>query len=276
MKKMKKKWIPVIFALFLSVMAVLPVWAAGDLPRLLDYADILSDSEEAELLEKLDEISMRQQMDVVAVTVDSLEGKNAADYADDFYDENGYGFGEEGDGILFLLSMREREWYISTKGYAITVFTDAGLDYMSEKIVLNLKDGAYAEAFMEFADYCDDYITQAAMGAPYDVDNLPREPFPFVLFLVICFAIAFVIALIATGIMRAQLKSVASRTRADDYVKSGSLQLTKKNDLFLYRHLERREKPKESGSTGGARSSGGSTTHRSSSGATHGGRGGKF
>ncbi len=275
MKKIEKKFISVFFALFLLILSAFPVSAADDLVRVFDYADILSDSEEEDLLNKLDEISKLQQMDVAVVTVDSLEGKSAEAYADDFYDEYGYGFGEEGDGILFLLSMREREWHISTKGYAIAVFTDAGLDYIMEKVVVDLKAGEYASAFTTFADYCDDYITQAATGKPYDIDHLPNEPFPFFLFFVVCLVIAFVIALIATWIMKGKLKSVKSRPGADDYIKDGSMKLTKKNDLFLYRHIDRREKPKENESRNSSHS-GGSTTHRSSSGATHGGRGGKF
>ena len=145
-----------------------------------------------------------------------------------------------------------------------------------------MSNGDYAAAFTTFADRCDDYIMQAATGIPYDVDNLPQESFPFFTLLLICLAIAFVIALIATGIMKSQLKSVYSQSKADNYMKNGSMKLTKKNDLFLYRRVDRREKPKEntsssssSGSSGSGRT-GGSTTHTSSSGATHGGRSGKF
>ena len=59
------------------------------LPRLVDRADLLSELEEEELEARLDEISERQQADVVVVTVNSLDGKSAQDYADDFYDYNG-------------------------------------------------------------------------------------------------------------------------------------------------------------------------------------------
>ena len=287
MKAINKRFFPKkLFSLFLallfSVISVFPTFAAGDLPRLLDYADVLSDSEETELRGKLDEISERQQMDVIVVTVDSLEGEDVVDYADDFFDYNGYGFGENRDGILFLMSLGDRDWTITTRGYAITVFTDAGIDYMTEYIVSDLSNGDYAAAFTTFADRCDDYIMQAATGIPYDVDNLPQEPFPFFTLLLICLAIAFVIALIATGIMKSQLKSVYSQSKADNYMKSGSMKLTKKNDLFLYRRVDRREKPKEntssssSASSSGSGRTGGSTTHTSSSGATHGGRSGKF
>lgn len=54
--------------------------------------------------------------------------------ADDFYDYNGYGYGEEGDGIIFLISMEERKWQISTCGFGITAFTDAGQEYMADPV----------------------------------------------------------------------------------------------------------------------------------------------
>ena len=93
------------------------------LPRLVDRADLLSELEEEELEARLDEISERDQVDVVVVTVNSLEGKTAQAYAEDYFIDHGYGQGENGDGILFLLDMGDRNWAIATHGYAIEVFT---------------------------------------------------------------------------------------------------------------------------------------------------------
>ena len=95
-------------------------------PRLTDDADLLTSSEEKQLLAKLDEISERQEMDVVVVTTDSLEGKTAEAYADDFFDYNGFGYGPMGSGVLLLVSMEDRDWAISTSGDGIEAFTDAG------------------------------------------------------------------------------------------------------------------------------------------------------
>lgn len=274
MKNIKKR-VFIYFMLFLCIIPSFPIFAAEMLPRLVDNADLLTDSEESALLGDLDEISERQQVDIVVVTVDSLEGASAMDYADDFFDYNGYGFGSERDGILLLISMEERDWYISTSGYGITAVTDAGLDYMSEKFVGYLSDGDYAEAFRAYAGMCDDFITQADTGEPYDVGNMPKNPFSIFIALAVSVGVGFVVALFAVTIMRWQLDSVSSQTAADSYIKSGSMQMTKSSDLFLYRHVDRRERPKES-SSGSSRSSGGSRTHRSSSGRRHGGRGGKF
>lgn len=249
------------------------VTAEDDMIRIADWAELLSESEEAELSDCLDEISERQKLDVVIVTVDSLEGANVTAYADDFFDYNGYGFGENKDGILFLISMEERDWCISTSGYGITAFTDAGQEYLSEKFLPYLSDGEYAEAFRTFAVWCDDYITQARAGTPYDVDNVPTEPFSPLGALIIAVVIGLIVAFIATGIMRLGLRSVFSEPKADSYIKKDSLNLTKNYDLFLYRNVTRTERQRE---TSTASSSGGSTTHTSSSGNIHGGSKGKF
>ena len=72
--------------------------------RLKDEAGLLSEDEADSLLARLDEISERQSCDVIVVTVASLDGKTAESYADDYFDFNGYGLGQDGDGILLLLS----------------------------------------------------------------------------------------------------------------------------------------------------------------------------
>ncbi|MGN1479295.1 MAG: TPM domain-containing protein [Acutalibacteraceae bacterium] len=241
----------------------------GYTSRLVDNADLLNDGEETTLLAKLDEISERQRMDVVVVTVDSIGDKTPEAYADDFYDYNGYGIGGNHDGILLLVSMENRDWHITTTGYGITAFTDAGIKYLSKQFLDDLGDGNYAAAFTTYADKCDEFITQANTGEPYDVNNLPKEPFDFLMWILISVVVGLVAAYVITNIMKGKLKTVRFQPAASNYVKQGSLNLTNSQDIFLYTHVDRKVRPKET-------SSGGSSTHTSSSGSTHGGGGGKF
>lgn len=267
---MGKKIITVLFALITCIATAIPAFAAEDMPRLVDNADILTESEESKLLSGLDEVSERQKLDVVIVTVNTLDGKTPEKYAEDFYDDNSYGFSENKDGILLLVSMEDRDWYITAVGYGITAFTDAGRKYIADKIVPDLGDGNYAEAFTAFTRQCDDFITQARSGKAYDVGNLPKEPFSVLENLLIALVIGLVAALIITGIMRRSLKSVQFQPAAGCYIKKDSLQVTESRDLYLYTDLKRRRRPKENNNSGG------STTHSSSSGTTHSGSGGKF
>lgn len=95
------------------------------------------------------------------VTADDIGRKNTMDYADDFYGYNGYGFGENYDGVLLLVSMEDRDWWMSTSGYGITAITDAGIEYISDKFLSDLSDGDYAGAFSTYAELCDEFFTQA-------------------------------------------------------------------------------------------------------------------
>lgn len=264
---MKKRVMSVFLVLLLCVVMVLPVSAAH--PRLVDEADLLTDDEHNALQALLMDVSNRIQLDVVILTVNTLEGKTPMDYADDYYDANGYGFGAERDGILLLVSMEDRDWWISTSGFAITAFTDAGIEYLSEQFLPYLSSGVYIDAFTIFAEQCEVFVNQAHMGEPFDIGNMPYDGFNPGFTFLLCLAVGFVLALIITGIMRSQLKSVRKRASAADYVKPGSLDVTVSNDLYLYRNVVRvRRETSSSGS--------GSSTHTSSSGRTHGGGGGKF
>ena len=249
--------------LILCLVAGLSLTAYASSNHLVDDAGLLTDTEAANLEAKLSQISDRHNVDIVIVAVDSTDGKSPMDFADDYYDYNGY----RADGILLLVSMEDSDWWVSTTGYGITAITDAGLDYMSDRFVPYLSDGEFAQAFEKFADLCDEFIIQAKTGDPYDSHNLPKEPFSLVTNLLIALGIGLVAAWIVTGSMKAKLKTVRQQAKADDYMTPGSLHLTYSRDLFLYTHLDRREKPK---------SDSGSSTHTSSSGTTHGGGGGKF
>ncbi|WP_242972523.1 TPM domain-containing protein [Lachnoclostridium sp. An169] len=238
------------------------------LPRLVDNADLLTEEEESELLAELDEISERQAFDVAVVTVDSLEGRTPREYADDFYDYNGYGMGPGNDGALLLISMEARDWYITTAGYGITALTDDGLEYISDEIVPYLSDGEYKEAFETYARLCDEFVTEARSGHPYKGDHMPRGSFNWAVALLISLVIGGIASAVAVETMRSRLKTVRPRGSAADYVRPGSMVLVRQEDCFLHASVSRRARPKDTGS--------GSSTHRSSSGVSHGGRGGKF
>ena len=274
---MKKKIFSIIAALAVCLSSAFTVYAqeipdSRLLPRLVDEADLLSDSEESRLLTTLDEISERQKCDVVVVTVDSIGDSTATEFADDFYDYNGYGAGENRDGILLLISMADRDWAISTCGYGITAFTDAGQAYMVDKFKPALSDGDYYEAFDKYAVLCDDFLTHAKNGKPYDNGNLPKE-FPYV-GLIICIGASIGVAFLIVNGMKNKLKSVRTKTDADTYVRQGSMTLAQNRDIFLYRTINRTKRSTESSSSSSGSS--GSSTHRSSSGTTHGGSSGKF
>ena len=167
---MKRKHLFVLLiSLILCVIWILPLSAAY--PYLVDQADILSDSEESELLSELTDISTKYDVTVAVIIVKSLDGRTIASYANDFYDIN---YGASTDGVMLLLSMEEREYWLLTEGFGTTAISGRRIDYITDRFVSDMSDGNYAEAFMTYAELCDDHFEKAINGDPYQNVNFTK------------------------------------------------------------------------------------------------------
>ena len=262
-----------IFSLAVPVLAVPEPPMSGTVaaermyPLLVDDADLLSADEEAALLAKLEEISSRQGMDVAVITVNTLGSRDVQTYTDDFYDYYGYGRGESKDGVMFLISMGERQAHMTAVGSGITAFTDAGRDFILDEYVMPLiKAESYAEAFDAFAEQCDGFITRAKNGEPFDVGNMPKGEFkrPDDIWLIAAIAVGVIATVLVSKKLTGQMKTVESKAEASDYAVPGSMVITGRYDNFVTTRTTRTAIQKES-------SGGGSSTHTSSSGSTHSG-----
>ena len=195
-----------IFVLLLiAALALLPVSAAfadgetepfevpdyiaktdGGKPTLVDECGLLTESEAEALSKRLAEIGSMYQCDVIVVTVPDLGNKTAEEYADDYFDYHGYGYGAkpdasgttvDGDGVLLLLSMADRDFAVSTSGYGITAFTDYGIQtYLEPAFLPYLGNNDYNQGFLVFANDCEKLLDMARSGIPYDVTHIVADP----------------------------------------------------------------------------------------------------
>ena len=262
MKNIAKKLFCLTAALLLVMALPLTASAQAYVPYLHDDADVLDNLNfEGQWMDAtLSQISDRLELTVAITTVETIDFKDIDDYTEHYYKNAGYAYA---DGVLLLIAMEEREWYIYATGDAYDYLTDAALDEIENAIVPLLSAGDYFDAFRAYADLCDEYLT---MGQE---DKIYRGSFPIGESLLIALVVGVVVGLIVVSSMKAKLKTVRPRREAHEYTRPGSMQLTASRDLYLYRTVHRRPKPKDSGSSGG-RSGGGGGGSRS------GGRGGKF
>lgn len=235
-----KKVIAILMAVMLCAALAVTAFAAQN-PTIRDHADLLTASEEKKLQKKLDQIGEEYNVYLYVLTMESINGSPSLDYAEMMFWSNGLGYGEDQDGILLLVSMEERDWAIYTNGVGHDAVSNSEADEIGNRIAPLLKDEEYAAAFETFAEECEEYIDIEINGAP----------FPFLKVLFISLAVGAVVALIVTGIMKGQLKSVRMKAGASDYVRPGSMKVTLANEFFLYRTVTRRAKPKSSSSSGG-------------------------
>lgn len=267
---LRKLMLLVMSVSIMSVFLGFSVSSAAGKKSVIDDAGLIKASDEKKLDKKIKNIQ-KDKFDVVILTVKSLDGKSAQDYADDYYDNNDYGLDNEKSGVLFLVSKGDRKYHISTKGAGIKAFTDYGIGRIKEEIKPYPSDGDYFNACDEFLNITKDFVKAYKDGTPYDTDNPYNEEIDYVILEVIALVIAFVIALISVGIMRLRMNTAKPKGTAMEYIKKGSFKLTSEKDIFMYSTVTKTAKPKDNDN-----SAGGSTTHVSSSGSEHGGGGGSF
>jgi uncharacterized protein len=227
---------------------------------LQDYAGLLQATEAEGIEKRLNEVGETYKVQLAIVTVNSIEDMTKADFAKKVYRQMGYGYGDDGDGVLLLINMDtphnglNRGWYIFTQGVGYDAISNSECDQIGEAMTQDLKDGEYAEAFDTFVDKCEHQL---------DI-HINGEPFEWTKSIVISVLVGLVIAWIVTGVMKSKLKTVRAQRAAANYVREGSMQVTEAYEFFLYSTIDRREKPKSSSSGG------------SSSGSRQGGSGGSF
>ena len=134
---------------------------------------------------------------------------------------------------------------------------------MKKNIQPLLAENDYSEAMYAFAELSDELLSMAESG---EVFNEKQYSVKYLLIVIGCgLFIPLIIAFFMMKRKLAKMKTAVKNDYAASYIKPGSKNLAVSRDIFLYSHITKTEKPKSD-----------SGTHKSSSGRTHGGGGGKF
>ena len=291
-----------IYFCFISM----PLFAQAE-TKVYDYANLFTLEEIENLETSATQVAEKYQMDIGIITTNDAEGKSAQDYADDFYDDNGYGYGSNLDGLLFLIDMDNREIYISTCGLGIQYFTDlriskmldSAYNYVSKEdyygsaldfiqnVETNINKGIPSDQQTVDKDFSDprvDYNNSNIYEAPSKhvpfrtSSGQPLNPRSIALSVGVAALAAAIIAFIVRSIVQYTYKHpryTIPPTRPDDL----SVHYTEKEDRFVTSHTSRVkiQTNNDSGHGGGHGGGGGiSSSHHSSSGQSHGGGGRGF
>lgn len=247
----------------------------GEAPaeRVYDYADVLTDPEEEHLREYIAEMENKMRMDIVLVTISqSVEGdeameqhglrsadwdQNMRDLADDFWDQNKFGYNKsfEGDGVLLLHNWYEGQngEHLSTSGRVEDNFSLRDIDD-----VLYAVDEYYdTDPYRAYRAYVEEACRL--------MDDSLSLPFSWGMVVGLPIIVAFIYAV--TG---ASQKKAENTVAVNAYVAGGRPEIRKKEDALIRKNVVTRKIQTDSGSGGGGRSGGGGH-HTSSGGASHGG-----
>ena len=249
MINIKKKMVPFISSLVLLLSFVTIV--SADINFVVDDANLLSSEEEQQLREDLASFKEQYNMDAVIVTSNDLGGKSQMDYADDYFDYNGYGVGEDKSGLLLLIDMDDRKVWISTSGEAIKYFTDSRIQNIVDDITTQLKNA--------------DYFEEGIPAGQYTYNEAERTQKVIFIGLGAGLIVASVVSLLVVNSYK-NSKSISTA----NYVDSNSIVFTRKKDRFISTYTSKTKIERNNSSSGG------SSTHTSSSGRSHGGGGRSF
>ncbi len=182
-----------IFVLMIAAIGVLTGAVSYPAPTsnffINDFANVISDSDENEILQKGIALYNATKAQVVVVTVDSLEGMQVNDYALNLGNEWGVGEAKNDTGIVLLLSVGDRQTTVQV-GYGLEgavndakagrILDTYALPYFRvDEFSTGLK-GAYAALVNEV--YTEFGLTEN-IDENYTTENLDGEkvsPFQFI------------------------------------------------------------------------------------------------
>lgn len=289
MKRIYKNLLIAITTLSLIIISVIPAFAysSNDIDDyVIDYVDILTDSEEELLKDKIDDIRKKYDYDIVLHTTNSFNGKSKVSYSDDMYDSLGF----SNDGMIFVINIKTRDYYTSTSGSGIDIFDYYNLIKLHDEVKPYLSKGDYYEAFDKYLDLCVEYINEPHNEVPYSSRNESIRDLRRILdskTIVELVLASFLIALIVTFILKGKMNNVHMGKSANNYEVNNSFSLSTRRDQFIFKNLDKQKIERYSGSShysggsshhssGSGHYGGGSSHNNSSSGRPHGGGGGKF
>ncbi|MDR1642168.1 MAG: TPM domain-containing protein [Clostridiales bacterium] len=262
----------VLLVLLLALMFPLSAFAATK-ESVVDQANLLLYKDEENLRSQIAKLVDMNKYDVVIVTVYSLEGKSPKAFADDYFDNNGYGIGPDRDGILFLISPQDSDWAISTSGACIGMFTSNEIDQMAEEFIPRLASGDFDKAISTFVELIGKYDSKLDTAFLSSLSGLWLTIVGFFSFLVS-------LAIVSKVKNRVGVGEPISGSSAARYMVLNSFKDTINKNVFKgtetdRRAIETRSSYHHSSRHRTRRHHSHSSSHRSSSRA-HGGSSGKF
>lgn len=221
--------------------------------RVFDYADKLTDEEEENLRTLIGEKEDQIGCDIVLVTLDDSTNYNMMGYADDFYDENKFGYnGPWGDGAVYVDNWGTGDTWLSTSGRVETKYSEGMID----RLVDDVCDVVNSNPYLAYCTYVEELAQDMTKAGSLGVSIPMGTPFIF--------------ALLVSGvylIINLMNNKGAKTTTANTYVAGGVPNIKVQQDIFVNKHVTRRHIERSSGGGGGGH-------HMSSGGHSHGGGGG--
>lgn len=254
-------------------------WGQG-LGYVTDAADILTDSEEAELTNLAQSISERFSCGVYIITVYDFTDYTSSGSIELCAEEisSGYdlGLGEDHDLVLLMLSMAERDYDLMAHGsVGNAAFTDYAKSVMEDDFLDDFGDDEWYGGFRDYLSGCEEMLSAYANGEPVDIGSdsfrVTVDSYDHTAHsasvggsLLFSLLLGFIIALTVCLIIKSGMRSAKEQTEADSYIGKNGVNFTDRRDIYTHTTETRVYDPPEKPSGGGGTTIGGGGSSHSS------------
>ncbi len=165
----------IFLPLILMIILLCPsIASAADGRNISDISGRLPDIELDRLEEILENASESTGFNISAVITDNLDGKTAAEYAQNYYSSE---YPSKPDGIMLLINFDTNNDIIFASGNAVQYFSETvKKDMLSEYVTPFIAEGHISSAVTGFAEKSQEILTAASTEET--VISYEREPQP--------------------------------------------------------------------------------------------------
>lgn len=212
-----------------------------------DNTGTLTNSEINALTKKIQAVEQKHGIKIGVEFLDTIGNANISNAAKSLLNQH-YSDGKNG-GIIFLVVMDQRNWYIATDSRMNNFIPN--VNDITGGVVRNLSGGDFASACESYIDGVDKALTYYAQnGAAYDSSGGFN---PMAAMIAVIMGIFF--GVMVRSWLMSGMSNVHHAAAATDYLKRETVKFDKKRDTYLFTNVQRRPKPTQGSGLG--RSGGG-------------------
>ena len=261
--------------------------ALGEHEWVIDDASLYSENEIEQMKTMISEMVDTFQMDIGVLTtydVPNSHGNDAVtvDYADGFYENNGYGIGEDRAGVLFILDMTNRYNYLSTAGTMADYLNDHRVEEILSSADEYLASGKYGNAMLAQLNMLKRFLKAGIEEGSFRYDIVTGKRLSGIYNKLTTNELIVAVACgIAAGLIMYLIVASSYLLKGKTYhyslgKENVHVNMQRDDEVFIRERVTRTPIPRASGGGGGGGGGRGSGMHMSSGGMSHGGGGHHF
>lgn len=237
-----------------------------------DEAGLFSAAKRTELEELGQKLEKEYKMNFLMLTTDDAYGMSSAQFAEDFYEKEGYAANGRSGGIVLIIDMDNREMNLISDGSMIYYITDAREERIYDAGEDYLRKKEYGNAMYAMLRQVEAYMEKGIPNNQYSYDTETGKIVYHRSLTSMDVIIAFAAAFLSAGGVCFVLYRRYSVVKEYEYQvnQNAEINLTGRQDRLVNQFVTQRRIPK-SPPPGSGGSGGRTSTHTSSGGRTYGG-----